>query len=40
MGVVQSFLDSFKEFQPRQKAASFILDHAFQKIAEATSGGR
>ena len=40
MAVVQPFLDSFKEFPPRQKAASFTLDQALEKIAEATSGGR
>lgn len=40
LAVVQLFLESFKEFPPRQKAASFILDQALEKIAEATSGGR
>ncbi len=40
LAVVQPFLDSFKEFPPRQKAASFTLDQALEKMAEATSGGR
>ncbi|WP_367345391.1 arylsulfatase [Stenotrophomonas bentonitica] len=40
LAVVQPFLESFKEFPPRQKAASFTLDQALEKIAEATSGGR
>jgi arylsulfatase len=39
MAVVQPFLDTFKEFPPRQKAASFTLDQALAKMAEATSGG-
>jgi arylsulfatase A-like enzyme len=39
MAVVQPFLNSFKEFPPRQKAASFTLDQALAKMAEATSGG-
>ncbi len=40
LAVVQPFLDSFKEFPPRQKAASFTLDQAMEKIVDATSGGR
>jgi arylsulfatase len=40
LSVVQPFLESFKEFPPRQKAATFTLDQALEKIAEATSGGR
>jgi arylsulfatase len=39
MAVIQPFLDSFKAFPPRQKAASFTLDQALAKMAEATSGG-
>jgi arylsulfatase len=33
--VVQTFLDTFKEFPPRQKAASFTIDQAMQKMEEA-----
>ena len=33
--VVQPFLDLFKEFPPRQKAASFTLDQALAKMAES-----
>ncbi|WP_315388131.1 arylsulfatase [uncultured Stenotrophomonas sp.] len=40
MAVVQPFLDSFKEFPPRQKAASFNLEQAMEKIADTASGGR
>ncbi|MDM0071771.1 arylsulfatase [Variovorax sp. J31P207] len=38
MAVVQPFLDSFKEFPPRQKAASFTLDQALEKLSQVTSG--
>jgi arylsulfatase len=38
MALVQPFLDSFKEFPPRQKAASFTLDQALDKMASAGSG--
>jgi arylsulfatase A-like enzyme len=38
MALIQPFLDSFKEFPPRQKAASFTLDHALDKMATAGSG--
>jgi len=37
---VQPFLESFKEFPPRQKAASFTIDQALRKMSEAASGGR
>ena len=36
--VVQPFLESFKEFPPRQKAASFTLDQALQKMESVGSG--
>ena len=36
--VVQPFLASFKEFPPRQKAASFTLDQALQKMESVGSG--
>ena len=38
MAVVQPFLNSFKEFPPRQKAASFTLDQALDKMAAAATG--
>jgi len=38
MAVVEPFLASFKDFPPRQKAASFTLDDALAKMAEASSG--
>jgi arylsulfatase A-like enzyme len=38
MALVQPFLDSFKEFPPRQKAASFTLDQALDKMAAAGTG--
>jgi len=37
--VVQPFLETFKEFPPRQKAASFTLDAALEKMAAASGGG-
>jgi arylsulfatase len=39
MAVIQPFLESFKEFPPRQKAGSFTLDDALAKIAGAGAGG-
>jgi arylsulfatase A-like enzyme len=38
MALVQPFLDSFKEFPPSQKSASFTLDQALDKMASAGSG--
>jgi arylsulfatase len=35
---VQEFLSSFKEFPPRQKAASFSLDQVIEKMTEASGG--
>jgi hypothetical protein len=32
------FLDTFKEFPPRQKAASFSIDQAMQKLKQNLSG--
>jgi len=32
------FLESFKEFPPRQKAASFTLEQALQKMESVGSG--
>lgn len=37
--VVQPFLDSFKDFPPRQKAASFTLDQALEKMSESFNSG-
>jgi arylsulfatase len=34
---VGRFLETFKEFPPRQKAASFSLDQVMEKLS--TSGG-
>jgi len=38
LAVIQPFLATFKDFPPRQKAASFTLDQALTKMAEASSG--
>ena len=32
------FLATFKEFPPRQKAASFTIDQALEKMNEAATG--
>jgi arylsulfatase len=37
--LVGEFLATFKEFPPRQKAASFSLDEVIAKMAEASKGG-
>jgi arylsulfatase A-like enzyme len=37
--VIQPFLDSFTEFPPRQKAASFTIDQAMKKMESAMNGG-
>jgi len=39
LAVIQPFLDSFREFPPRQKAASFTLDQALVKIQESFNSG-
>jgi hypothetical protein len=36
--LVAQFLATFKEFPPRQKAASFIIDQAMEKM-ESSMGG-
>jgi arylsulfatase len=36
--IVASFLATFKDFPPRQKAASFTIDQAMAKMSEAASG--
>jgi arylsulfatase len=38
--IVGQFLSTFKDFPPRQKAASFTIDQAFEKMADAASGAR
>jgi arylsulfatase len=38
--IVLPFLETFKEFPPRQKAASFTIDQALSKMSEAASGAR
>jgi arylsulfatase len=37
--IVVPFLQTLKEFPPRQKAASFTIDQALAKMSEAASGG-
>lgn len=37
--LVQQFLDTFQDFPPRQKAASFTIDQAMEKLAAAGTGG-
>jgi arylsulfatase A-like enzyme len=36
--VIVPFLQTFKEFPPRQKAASFTIDQALAKMSEVASG--
>ena len=38
--LVQPFLNSFKDYPPRQKAASFTLDQALEKMASTFNSGR
>jgi arylsulfatase len=38
-GMVEEFLKTFKEFPPRQKAASFTIDQAMEKMQAAWAGG-
>jgi arylsulfatase len=37
--LVGEFLATFKEFPPRQKAASFSIDQVVERMAAAASGG-
>jgi arylsulfatase len=40
-GIVEQFLATFRDFPPRQKAASFTIDQALEKMKAALgSGGR
>jgi len=36
---VGKFLETFKEFPPRQKAASFTVDQVMKKLEKAINGG-
>jgi arylsulfatase A-like enzyme len=36
--VIVPFLETFREFPPRQKAASFTIDQALAKMSEAAGG--
>jgi arylsulfatase len=36
--IVAAFLDTFKEFPPRQKAASFTIDQVMEKMTAGASG--
>jgi arylsulfatase len=36
--IVAEFLETFKDYPPRQKAASFTIDQAMEKMNEAASG--
>jgi hypothetical protein len=38
--VVGEFLQTFKEFPPRQKAASFTIDQAVAKLEAALTTGQ
>jgi hypothetical protein len=37
-GLVAPFLETFKQFPPRQKAASFTIDQAMEKMEASISG--
>jgi arylsulfatase len=37
---VADFLATFEDFPPRQKAASFTIDQALEKMEDAVSGAR
>jgi arylsulfatase len=39
-GIVSEFLATFKDYPPRQKAASFTIGQALEKMEQAISGGR
>jgi arylsulfatase len=38
--IVSLFLDTFKEFPPRQKAASFTIDQIMEKMTAGALGSR
>jgi len=37
--LASKFLETFKEFPPRQKAASFTIDQAMEKLEAGFAGG-
>jgi arylsulfatase len=37
--LITEFLETFKEFPPRQKAASFTIDQAMEKMERSLAGG-
>jgi hypothetical protein len=37
--VIPKFLETFKDFPPRQKAASFAIDQAMEKLEAGFTGG-
>ena len=37
-GIVENFLTTFKEYPPRQKAATFTIDQALDKMKSAMGG--
>jgi arylsulfatase A-like enzyme len=39
-GIVAQFLETFKEFPPRQKAATFTIDQVLDKLEAAVTAGR
>jgi arylsulfatase len=38
--VIGDFLQTFAEFPPRQKAATFTIDQALEKMSEALTSGQ
>ncbi len=38
--IVEDFLGTFRAFPPRQKAASFTIDQALERMQDAASGAR
>jgi arylsulfatase len=38
--IVGQFLQTFKDYPPRQKAASFTIDQAMQRMEDSTTAGR
>ena len=40
MGLVSQFLATFEAFPPRQRAASFTIDHVVEKLESVLTSGR
>jgi hypothetical protein len=40
MGIVTQFLETFKEFPPAQRAASFTIDQVVEKLQTALTTGQ